>query len=57
MPSTVISRANKEVTASCNRSAAIATLTANGSYAFPFSCWQASISSRKYVHGIPNETI
>ena len=50
MPSTVISRVNKEVIASCNRSAAIATLATNGSYAFLFSCWQASISSRTGNH-------
>ena len=64
MPSTAISGANKEakeVMASCNCLAAIATLIANGLYAFPFLCWQVSTSSRSgkhhpYIHGILNET-
>ena len=59
VPSAAISRANKEVMASCNRLAVIATLTANGSYAFPFLCWQLRISSRignhhPYIHDTPN---
>ena len=61
VPSTAISRANKEAMANCICSAAIATPTANALHAFPFSFWQVSISSRTgnhhpHIRGIPNET-
>ena len=59
MPSKVISAMNKEVKEVM--ASLIAALTANGSYAFPFLCWQASISScsgnhHSYICGISSHT-
>ena len=58
MPSKVISAMNKEVKQVMASS--IAALTAYGLYAFPFSCWQANISSctgnHSYIRGISSHT-